>query len=87
MPIVAKAKKATDTIIEALSNHELSEDEIGQISKAIQQVMVSTVEKAAQKHSEATVFCCGHEADLAHKIQEEANRKTALLISNLMALR
>lgn len=87
MSLPDKAKKAGDAIFAALSRHELSEAEKAAVFKVLQDMMVATVEKTAQKHSEATVFCCGPEADLAHKIQEEANRKIALLISNLMALR
>ncbi len=87
MSLPDKAKQASEAIIAALSKHELSEAEKEAVVKVLQKMMVATVETTAKKHLEATVICCGHEADLAHKIQEEANRKTALLISNLMAMR
>ena len=32
-------------------------------------------------------MCCGPEADLAHKIQNEMDRKRDVLIANLMAMR
>lgn len=87
MSIETKAIQATDAILSALSSHDLSADEKAKISQMIHQAMVSAVEKTTQKYNEVTVICCGPEADLAHKIQEEVRRKTTLLISNLMALR
>jgi hypothetical protein len=43
--------------------------------------------EAAAAYREVTVMCCGAEADLAHKINHEAERKTELLISQLSHLR
>jgi hypothetical protein len=36
---------------------------------------------------ETAVVCCGPEADLAHKIQEEMDKKRKVLITNLMSIR
>jgi hypothetical protein len=82
-----KVKKTSDSIMEALSEHDLSDSEKREVIKQLQKLMVATVEVTAKTHHQAAVICCGPEADLAHKIKEEADRKTALLVSNLKSLR
>jgi hypothetical protein len=87
MALEKTARKAATRIDEALGNYDLSEDEKDAILKIIEKSMIRTVEETTDTHREAMVICCGPEADLAHKIQEEVERKKDLLISNLMALR
>ena len=87
MALEQTAQKAARKIDEALGDYDLSDEEKAQILKIIEKSMIKTIEEAASQHQEATVICCGPEADLAHKIQEEAERKTKALIANLMALR
>jgi hypothetical protein len=87
MALEKTAQKAATRIDEALGDYELSEAEKAAILKIIEKSLIRTVEKTTDTHREATVICCGPEADLAHKIQEEVERKKDLLISNLMALR
>ena len=87
MALEKTAEKAARQISEALSGYDLSEQQKQEILKIIEQSIVSAVEQTAKTHREATVYCCGPEADLAHKIAEEAERKTQALIANLMALR
>jgi hypothetical protein len=43
----------------------------------------NTVDESAAVYRDVTVVCCGPEADLAHKINEEADRRTQLLISTM----
>ena len=87
MALIKTAQKAARKIDEALADYDLSDEEKAQILKIIEKSIVKSVKEAAENHHEATVVCCGPEADLAHKIQEEVDRKTQALISNLMALR
>ena len=87
MALEKTARKAATRIDEALGGYDLSEDEKDAILKIIEKSLIRTVEETTDTHREATVICCGPEADLAHKIQEEVERKKDLLISNLMALR
>ncbi|MEM7564921.1 MAG: hypothetical protein AAF353_18015 [Pseudomonadota bacterium] len=87
MALDKTAQKAANRIDEALADYDLSQDEKDAILKIIEKSLVRTVEETSDTHKEATVICCGPEADLAHKIQEEVDRKMNLLISNLMALR
>lgn len=87
MALDKTAKKAAKKIDKALADYNLSEDEKSAILKIIGKSLIRTVEETTISHREATVECCGAEADLAHKIQHEVERKKDMLISNLMALR
>lgn len=87
MALINTAQNAARKIDEALGDYDLSDEEKAQILKIIEKSMVKTIQEATSQHNEATAICCGPEADLAHKIQEEAERKTKALIANLMALR
>jgi len=87
MALDKTAQHAALSIERALSNHNLSDQDKLDILKILESSLIKAADEITDSHKEATVFCCGHEADLAHKIEEEVNRKKALLISNLKALR
>ncbi len=87
MALSKTAENAARKIDDALANYELSDQEKAKILEIIGKSLVRTVEETTESHREATVICCGPEADLAHKIEEEVERKKQALISNLMALR
>ena len=87
MALAQSAQEAAQKIEQVLDDYDLSSEEKSQILKIIEKLMIQSIEETASSHQEATVVCCGPEADLAHKIQEEAERKTRALIANLMALR
>ena len=87
MALEKTARKAAKKIDAALTDYDLSEDEKGAILKIIEKSIIRTIEETTDSHREATAICCGPEADLAHKIQEEVERKKEMLIANLMALR
>jgi len=87
MALEKTAQKAATKIDAALTDYDLSQDEKDAILKIIEKSLIRTVEETTDTHREATVICCGAEADLAHKIQEEVERKKDMLIANLMALR
>lgn len=87
MSVESSIHETTDAIVAALSTHDLSDAERQQIEQAVSQLLVKTVEKTTKNAISTTANCCGPEKDLAHQIQEEINRKTELLISNLKAMR
>jgi len=82
-----KISKETALAIENAISADLSEDERQKISKILSAALIKSVEQATKSHQEATVICCGPEADLAHKIAEEMGLANKALIANLMALR
>ncbi len=87
MALEETAQKALRRIEDALDDYDLSDDDRKQILKIINKSLIRTVEHTSSAAREAAVICCGPEADLAHKIQEEYERKIKALISNLQALR
>jgi hypothetical protein len=87
MSVQSSIDNTTESIVSALSPHELSDVEREEITRIVSQLLVTTVEKTTKNDLKTALNCCGPEADLAHQIREEMNRKKELLISNLRALR
>ncbi|TNF91152.1 MAG: hypothetical protein EP300_01225 [Gammaproteobacteria bacterium] len=87
MSVESSIQDTTDSIVSALSTHDLSEAEIAEIHAAVSKLLVKTVEKTTKNAAKTAASCCGPELDLAHQIQEEIRRRQDLLISNLKALR
>jgi hypothetical protein len=87
MALSSTAEKAARKIDEALADYDLSDQEKAEILKIIGKSLMQTVEETTDTHNQAMVICCGPEADLAHKIAEEVERKKVALIANLKALR
>ena len=87
MALSKTATKAAKKIDEALNDYDLSDVEKQQILDIISKSLVKTVEETTEEHRAATVACCGPDADMAHKIAEEVERKKDMLIANLNALR
>ena len=81
------ADDTVDEIQSAFPDADLSEQTRAKLASIIERALTRTVEKTAHAHREATVVCCGPEADLAHKINEEVQRANIALTANLMALR
>jgi hypothetical protein len=53
----------------------------------VRRAMLDASSRTHREMKETAVVCCGPEADLAHKIQEEMDSKRDMLISNLMSMR
>ena len=87
MALDKTAQKAAQKIDNALSDYDLSDEQKLEILRIIEKSILKTVEETSDMHREATAICCGPEADIAHKIAEEAERKKAALIANLSAMR
>jgi len=87
MSLEKTAVNAAEKIDKALDGHDLSAQQKADILEIVGKSLIKTAEEMTAAHHEATVFCCGPEADLAHKIEAEVERKKQALISNLMALR
>ena len=87
MALMKTALKAARNIEEALDDYDLSQEEREAILKIIEKSIRKTVDQAAREHREAIAFCCGPDADMAHKIADEVERRNRALIANLSALR
>ena len=73
--------------IEQAVSAPLTERETAAISKIIADTLAKVVSQTSRQHTANAVICCGPEADIAHKIAEEADRAQQALIANLMAMR
>ena len=87
MSLEKTALKTAAKIDDTLDDYDLSDQQKAEILKIIGKSLVKAAEELTEVHHEATVVCCGPEADLAHKIEERVEQKKKALIANLMALR
>ena len=80
------SKRVTQELDTALSD-DLSAAEREAILDIVQRAMLDSANRTHREMEETAIVCCGPEADLAHKIQEQMDKKRSVLISNLMAMR
>jgi len=66
---------------------ELSAETKAEITRIVGAALLETTGAMHGKSKEAVVFCCGPEADLAHKIQHSLDQQRDMLVANLMAMR
>lgn len=65
----------------------LSAAEKDAIAKAIRQGLADASNHAHAEFTETARQCCGADMDMAHKLQQQADKKRDMLIANLMAMR
>ena len=86
MDLAALSDRVTQALDNAIAT-DLPAEERDAILKIVQQAVLDATSRTHQELKEAAVICCGPEADLAHKIQEQMDKKRDMLIANLMAMR
>jgi hypothetical protein len=86
MNLAKLSQRVTEELDNALAA-DLPKYERDEILKIVQQAMLDASSRTHRELKETAVFCCGPEADLAHKIQEQMDKKRDMLIANLMAMR
>ncbi len=80
------SKRVTEELDHALAD-DLPAEERDAILKIVQQAMLDASHRTHREMKDTAVVCCGPEADLAHKIQEQMDKKRDMLIANLMSMR
>ncbi len=83
-------KSLTDDAVEKINKaltYPLTEPEVATVSKIVQAALIEAVNESTKSCSKAAVVCCGPEADLAHKIEEDVERARFALIANLTSMR
>ncbi|MEP1209792.1 MAG: hypothetical protein ABJM29_20900 [Rhizobiaceae bacterium] len=80
------SKRVTEELDAALSD-EIPAAEREAIVDIVQRAMLDSANRTHREMQQTAVVCCGPEADLAHKIQEQMDKKREALIANLMAMR
>jgi hypothetical protein len=86
MNLAELSKRVTEELDTALAD-DLPAEERNAILKIVRQAMLDASSRTHREMKETAVVCCGPEADLAHKIQEQMDKKRDMLIANLMAMR
>ena len=86
MNLAKLSKRVTQELDNALSA-DLPAADREAILKIVRQAMLDASSRTHLELKEAAVVCCGPEADLAHKIQEQMDKKRDMLVANLMAMR
>ena len=79
--------ETTTALMDTIEDYEFSEKQREAIQAVIENSIVQAVKQGRKAHNEAAVICCGPEADMAHKIEREAEQKIDSLIANLSSLR
>lgn len=79
------ATRVTDELGGALS--DLPEAERAAILDIVHRAMLDSATRTHRELKQTAVICCGPEADLAHKIQEQMDKKRDMLVTNLSAMR
>ncbi len=77
--------RVTNELSTALA--DLPDAERNDILNIVRQAMLDSATRTHRELKETAVICCGPEADLAHKIQEQMDKKCDVLVTNLMAMR
>ena len=80
------SNRVTQELDKALSG-DLPAAEREAILDIVRRAMLDSSSRTTREMKETAIVCCGPEADLAHKIQEEMDKKRNMLITNLMAMR
>ena len=82
-----KLSKRVKNELETALSDDLPTAEREAILEIVQRALLDTSSRTHREMKETAVVCCGPEADLAHKIQEEMEKKRKVLITNLMGIR
>ncbi|MCX7561868.1 hypothetical protein OS190_20085 [Sulfitobacter sp. F26204] len=77
-------KRVTKELDTALSDLPTKERE--EILDIVKRAMSDTSARTHRELKETAIICCGPEADLAHKLQEQMDKKRDMLIANLSAM-
>lgn len=77
------ADRTVRSLVRSIPGLEFTESQKDEVRRLVLESLTNTVDESAAVYRDATVVCCGPEADLAHKINAEADRRTQLLMSSL----
>ncbi|VAW16347.1 hypothetical protein MNBD_ALPHA09-194 [hydrothermal vent metagenome] len=86
MDIAKLSDRVTHDLRKAISA-ELSLEERLAIEKIVVQALLDATGKTHEAYKSVASKCCGPEADLAHKIQAQMDKKRDMLIANLVSMR
>lgn len=82
--------KLADDAVQALDAaiaKDFSEIEKQRVKEIVHDLLVRTIGGMSDSYQSTVVMCCGPEADMAHKLQDEMMKSQNALIANLNSLR
>jgi hypothetical protein len=82
-----KLSRRVKNELETTFSNDLPAAQREAILEIVQRALLDASNRTHREMKETAVVCCGPEADLAHKIQEEMDKKRKVLITNLMSIR
>lgn len=85
MKLEKLSKRVTKELDIALSDLPIGEKDA--VLEIVRRAMSDASSRTHREMKETAIVCCGPEADLAHKIQEQMDKKRDMLIANLSAMR
>ncbi len=83
-------EKLSDRVAQELDTalaDDLPASERDAILDIVRRAMLDASSRTHREMKDTAVICCGPEADLAHKMQEQMAKKSDMLIANLKAMR
>ncbi|NNK77816.1 MAG: hypothetical protein HKP40_03800 [Litoreibacter sp.] len=80
------SKRVTQELDTTLPD-DLPTEQKDAILEIVQRALLDASSRTHREMKETAVICCGPEADLAHKIQKQMDKKRDMLIANLSAMR
>jgi hypothetical protein len=83
-------KKLADEAVKQIEKSiegQLTERDVATVSSVIQDALIEAVNESSRSCGGAAMNCCGPDADLAHKIAEDVERKRYALLANLLSMR
>ena len=86
MDLSGLSDRVTQELCDTLSA-KLGPEDQAKVSDIVRKALLDVSGHTHKTYKNAAVVCCGPEADLAHKIQEQMDKERDMLIANLMAMR
>lgn len=80
------SKRVVGELDEALAG-DIPADQREAILEIVRRAMLDSSSRTTREMKATAVICCGPEADMAHKLQEEMDKKRDMLIATLTAMR
>ena len=80
------SKRVVGELDDALAD-DIPADQREAILEIVRRAMLDSSSRTTREMKATAVICCGPEADMAHKLQEEMDKKRDMLIANLSAMR
>jgi hypothetical protein len=84
---ISENADSTAKAVCALLGVEPDEEQNSQLTRLIEQSIVSAVLSETERHTRLVMSCCSADLDMAHKLTHEIRDSTNALVANLSSMR